>query len=90
MWVTTGDHIAPGKVVSRHSAPRSYVVETQTGEVRHNRQHLTEVPYDSLLLNLQESDDDPNELDSGIHSRSPIQTRSKRGVLMLTPDRLSY
>ena len=72
--VTTGDHIAPGKVLSRHSVPHSYVVETQTGEVRHNRQHLTDVsdPYDSLLLNPQETDDDPNKLESGIHSHSSI------------------
>ena len=67
VWITTGDHTVPGKVVSRHRAPRSYVVETPTGEICCNRQHSTEVPehYDSLPLNSQESDD-PNELECGI------------------------
>ena len=75
-----GDHIPPGNVLSRHSAPHSYVVEIQTGEVHHNRQHLTDVsePYDSLPLNSQETDDDPNKLELGIHSHSSIPKPDRR------------
>ena len=91
VWVTTGDHLDPGKVISRHNAPRSYVVETPKGEVRGNRQHLTEIPESmDSSSNIQEPYNNPPEQEHGIQSRSPIQTRSKTGTSVLPPDRLSY
>ncbi len=44
VWITSGDQPATGTVVLPASTPRSYVVETPTGQVRRNRQHLDVVP----------------------------------------------
>ena len=91
VWVTTGDHLDPGKVISRHNASRSYVVETRKGDVRRNCQHLTEIPESmDSSTNIQEPYNNPPEQEHGIQSQSPIQTRSKTGTSVLPPDRLSY
>ena len=44
VWITTGNQPDTGTVVSSTDTPRSYTVETPTGQVRRNRQHLNIIP----------------------------------------------
>ena len=67
-WVTTGNQQTTGRIVSPAETPRSYMVETPTGQFRRNRQHLrvTITPNNSTSTS-----------DTTISTqRSPIQTRS--------------
>ena len=41
VWVTTEERQVPGQVISRSDTPRSYMVQTDTGNLRRNRQYLT-------------------------------------------------
>ena len=40
VWVETRGHQVPGQVVQTASTPRSYVLQTPSGELRRNRAHL--------------------------------------------------
>ena len=44
VWITSESNVIPGTVVSTGNRPRSYVVETPSGEVERNRSHLNVVP----------------------------------------------
>ena len=44
VWVTTEGHHTSGRTVSTAAAPRSYIVETPTGEIRRNRSQLNVNP----------------------------------------------
>ena len=44
VWVTTETHKDLGKVIAPADTPKSYIVETDSGIVRRNRQHLTVIP----------------------------------------------
>ena len=44
VWVNTGQEPIQGRVTSAFGLPRSYVVQTPTGEIRRNRSHLNIVP----------------------------------------------
>ena len=48
VWVTTGNHRSPGHVTAQAEAPRSYLVETPSGQVRRNRANLTVIPNSSV------------------------------------------
>ncbi len=43
-------------VVASHSAPRSYVVNTQQGTVRHNRHHLVKMQAEAMEDNSETPD----------------------------------
>ena len=81
VWVTTETHKDLGKVIAPADMPKSYIVETDSGIVRCNRQHLTVIP---------ERPDTPAEQDHApSRSRtSPIMTRSRTGTAIVPPDRL--
>lgn len=40
VWVETQGRQVPGEITQQATAPRSYLVETTTGEVHRNRSHL--------------------------------------------------
>ena len=42
--VHTGNRTEPGRVIIYAGAPRSYVVETESGDIRRNRAHITSQP----------------------------------------------
>ena len=44
VWVITEVRKNLGKVISTAETPKSYIVETDSGTVRCNRQHLTVIP----------------------------------------------
>lgn len=81
VWIVSDDQRVPGRVVSPADRPRSYVVETPTGQVERNRSHLQVLP-------------DTNETENESLTASPpeqprrIMTRSKTGTAVSKPDRL--
>ena len=74
VWVTTNNTSEPGIVVSPAGAPRSYIVETNSGQVKRNQQHLTPMP---------------TEQHPCVTRHSPVQTRLRTGIVVRPPDRLA-
>ena len=79
VWVNTQDRQIPGGIITSASTPRSYIVDTSTGHVQRNRQHIVPDPQDT------EPDDPPM---STTVERSV--THSQTGVQLQPPDRLTY
>ena len=77
VWITSGDQPVTGRVVSPADTPWSYIVETPSGQVRWNRQHLNRMPT---------SQDQPDQTECP--SRDPIMTRSRTGTTVNPPTRL--
>ena len=72
--VQTGSSRVPGTTISQADAPRSYLIQTSSGTVRRNRQHLIAVPV--------RDDPSSNQADVSLRqpvhpARSPIMTRSR-------------
>ena len=83
VWITSeGDHVE-GRVVSPANSPRSYVVDTPTGVLRRNRQHLNVAPERS-----EDSEPESNEQSTGQSQPSRIVTRSQTGTVVKPPERL--
>jgi len=77
VWITSSGTPVPGRTVSTANAPRSYVVQTEHGEVRRNRSQLN--------VNHQ-----PSSTTTDVpRARSPIRTRSRTGVSIMPPERLA-
>ena len=66
VWITSGDIPVHGTVVSTADTPRSYEIETPSGRVRRNRQHLNAVPENQGLTNQPQA-----------RTRDPILTHSR-------------
>ena len=84
VWVNSGTQPEGGYVVAADPSPRSYLIATPSGEVRHNRSHIIRIPEST------EQTDSPNEPGNG--STEPprrIVTRSQTGTTILPPDQLS-
>lgn len=78
VWVTTGEQPVPGQVVSSATAPRSYIVNTSTGNVRRNRSHINPVPQSEGNSQQPDQTSPPRQ----------IMTRSRTGTVIHPPDRL--
>ena len=65
VWITTDNHNIPGKTLCLADTPRSYVIQTSTGELRRNRSQV----------NVRSSVTEPQTTTNVPHS--PIQTRSR-------------
>ena len=91
VWITSGDSPVRGKVTQAAGGPRSYLVETPSGVVRRNREHLNVVPP------LSQPEADPTnsartQEQSTSASRSQperILTRSQTGTVVKPPTRLA-
>ena len=77
VWITSGDQPVAGKVVSRASTPQSYIVNTPTGQLRRNHQHLNQVPENYTPI-----------APSPYPTREPIMTRFRTGTIIHPPNRL--
>ena len=77
--VTTGNQPATGTVLQPANTPQSYIVNTPTGQVRCNRQHLNVIPPDLQSATNQERNNS---------TRDPIITGSRSGTTIYPPDRL--
>ena len=80
VWITTDGSHSPGRVTAPANAPRSYLVETQHGQVRRNRTQLNIVPDTHQARSDHTSDP--------LTPRSPIMTRSRTGTHVAPPDHL--
>ena len=82
VWITTDGHCVTGKTVAPADTPRSYFIETPSGEVRRNRSQLNVSPSN---VNSSNSNDTP----TAVETPTPIMTRSKTGTPILPPNRLT-
>ena len=76
VFINTGGNVTSGRTVSMTDTPRSYIVDTPSGQIRRNRSHININP------NNTESDHNSTE------QRSPIMTRSRSGANIHPPERL--
>ena len=82
--VRTGGQTVEGRIVGPAETPRSYIVETPTGEIRRNRSQLTVVPTD----NPRQSRDELNsENATSTQPQRRIATRSQTGTEIIPPER---
>ena len=88
---TPGRRQTTGIVKYQTPSPRSYYVETPSGGLRRNRQHLTPIPlplFDSSPDSSMNTHPSPSPSPPVI--RSPIQTRLRTGVIIKPPEKLTY
>ena len=81
VWVTSESQPIQGRVISRADNPRSYVIETPTGELQRNRTHLNIVPEQQPRSTV--------ECPQTPASLRRIVTRSQMGTARKPPDRLA-
>ena len=79
VWVNIQGRDVPGRVNSSYSTPRSYIIETPTGQVRRNRSHINRRLPETI----------PSQQSPQNGGTRPI-TRSQTGTTIRPPDRLSY
>ena len=79
VWVTTNRHNAPGRILTTANTPRSYIVETPSGEIRRNRHQL----------NVRPPQDNGNISSPPADARTSILTRSRTGTSIIPPGRLA-
>ena len=77
VWVNTGGRQVPGQIVQPANTPRSFLVNMPSGQVRRNQR--------DLRVRSEESTD--TELETRPRS---ITTRSRSGITVRPPDRLTY
>ena len=81
VYVTMDGQPTTGRIVRSANAPRSYIVDTQSGSIRRNRSQLNAVP-----------DTQSNTSSTGqttTRSHSPVCTRSRTGTRIAPPERLA-
>lgn len=84
------DKLVQGQVISPTDRPRSYVVETPTGQVERNRSQLQVIPNEDKAEGDQQTETG-NNYDSKTKPEPPhqIMTRSRTGASMSKPERLA-
>ena len=81
VWVSTDGDPVQGRIVSSADTPRSYLVDTTSGQLRRNRHHLMIVP-----------DSPPMSEPPQVNKQSEptrIMTRSQTGTPIIHPKRLA-
>lgn len=78
VWVTSSNQPTQGRVITPADTPRSYLVETPTGQIRRNQQHLNIIPNSSTDVSV------PDNIPT---ARSRIMTRSQTGTEIVAPKR---
>ena len=84
-WIRSDRGSVQGKVVSPANTPRSYIVDTPSGQVRRNRNQLTVVPQQQPPVNNQQQ----NGADTNQEPPRRICTRSQTGTMIHPPERLA-
>ena len=83
VWITSEGDRVKGRVVSPANSPRSYVVDTPSGVLRRNHQHLNVAPEKS-----EDSEPESNEQSTEQSQPNRIVTRSQTGTVVKLPERL--
>jgi transposase InsO family protein len=78
VWVRTRNATEPGRVIQPAQTPRSYVVQTPSGQLRRTQSHLSRRPS---------ADTNPSHSSTDSHQ---IVTRSQSGASVRPPPRLMY
>ena len=81
VWVNTGNQQIPGRVVAPSNTPWSYLVDTPSGQVRRNRQHLVVMPSPS------NSDHREKPIANATQQRSAVITWSRTNATIRPPNR---
>ena len=68
VWVESQGKQVPGQITQQAATPRSYLVETPSGEVCHNHSHLR--------VRTENTAPDSNRSDNSAEPTNTIQTRS--------------
>ncbi len=80
-------NLLDGRVCQPAASPRSYVIETPSGEIRRNQNHLNvlpNIPAEPASEIETPADSQPAEVPRR------IATRSQTGVAIKLPERLTY
>ena len=87
VWVTSDAGPIPGRIVTAAETPRSYVVETPTGEVRRNRSQLRVQPETPTAGEETPADgeDQPPPPQPSQDPPRVIMTRSRTGTQVRPP-----
>ena len=93
VWVTSGQEATRGRIVSLAPTPRSYLVETPSGLIRRNQQHLRTFPEVSNTESQQTpavSSTEDHQLPAtpqtrGVTRSSSIMTWSQTGIAIVPP-----
>lgn len=98
VWIT--DTKSEGTVISSHSTPRSYVVESPSGAIRRNRHHLLPLPENTSRIQNASTPvrptegalPTPNQSETAVQTpkslaQSPVKTRY--GRVVVKPQRLN-
>ncbi len=92
VWITTEDPPIQGRVIGPARPPRSYIVETPTGQIHRNREHLNVIP-EPVLGQEHQTDSNETPVVEPPPQAQPtpkiIMTRSRTGTIIRPPDRLS-
>ena len=97
VWVNTEGGPVPGTVTSPASTPRSYIVNTGSGEIRRNRSHLRVIPSSSETDRGDQDEESSQgtpeisraQTDTREETPRSIMTRSRTGITLKPPDRLT-
>ena len=83
VWVTSGAANLPvrGRITASTDTPRSYIVETPTGQIQRNRQHLNPIPQSDATLDQEDTQEQEEP--------RRIITRSQTGTKIGPPERLN-
>jgi hypothetical protein len=84
VWVTSENRSIHGRVVSQASNPRSYIVQTPSGELQRNRSHLNIVPEQQM-----QTAGESQQTESAPSPPRKIITRSQIGTAIKPPNRLT-
>ena len=85
--ITTGGHPVAGRTVTMAETPRSYIVQTPTGEMRRNRSQLNIAPPTADTQTADHIPQTASRTDEE-QARSPIVTRSRTGTHIAPSNRL--
>ena len=83
VWITSEGEHAEGTVISPANSPRSYPIDTPTGTVRRNHQHLNVAPS----LPSENAETQP-ETEQNTETTRRIVTRSQTGTVVKPPEQL--
>ena len=87
VWITTGRNPVAGRTVNMADTPRSYIVQTPSGEIRRKRSQLNIDPSTETIDPSTETETAEDTQEQ--QTRSPIMTRSRTGTSINPPERLT-
>ena len=89
VWVSMQGNQSPGTVTQQLEQPRSYTIETPTGQVRRNRRHLRPRSENTPDEGLEMGENQRDRENTQSRDTRVIQTRSRSGTVIHPPDRYS-